>query len=58
MIEWCSLHEIAIASAEPKLTPAFAICAERRIVPCRGGGESMMGPVCVMHELYHERGTL
>ena len=57
-MEWCTLQEIAIANAEPKLTPAFATWAERAIGPWRGGGESMMGPVCVMHELYHERGTL
>src|SRR4051794_24361558 len=48
MIEWCSLHEMAIASAEPKLAPAFTTWVDRSRTVGRIGGPSNTGPVCVM----------
>src|SRR4051794_40588824 len=39
---------MAIASAEPKLTPDFTTCIERPIVLCLGGAESMIGPLWVI----------
>src|SRR4051812_22577375 len=49
-IEWCSLHEIAMASAEPKLAPAFTTCADRARARVRGGSPSYTGPLCVIRD--------